>query len=106
MLLNLLNNALDAVSGNTADKLVVIRSSYRERVVTIAVEDSGVRPANYEAIFAPFFTTKAKGMGLGLPIARSIIEAHGGTLSGRATSKDAGSIFEFTLPALGDESAR
>ncbi len=96
--INLLNNALDAVSMVDHDKLVVIRSSYKERMVSIAIEDSGVRPANYEKIFVPFYTTKAKGMGLGLPIAKSIIEAHGGTLSARATANAFGSIFEFKLP--------
>jgi signal transduction histidine kinase len=63
------------------------------------VKDSGpgLAPANLAQLFAPFYTTKADGLGMGLSICRSIIEAHGGRLW--ATNLPRGAIFSFTVPA-------
>ena len=68
--------------------------------VTVAVRDSGVGidPDKLDRLFHPFFTTKPNGMGMGLPISRSIIEAHGGRLW--AVRNDGpGSTFKFSVPA-------
>jgi len=69
--------------------------------VRVSVRDSGpgFKPKDIERIFDPFFTTKAEGMGLGLSISRTIIEAHGGTLSA-AQNEDQGATIQFILPAM------
>ncbi|MGA7581240.1 MAG: ATP-binding protein, partial [Pseudolabrys sp.] len=71
--------------------------------VRMAVEDSGtgIDQENIDHIFDTFFTTKSHGMGMGLSICRSIVEAHGGRLSA-SPSHPYGSIFEITLPAAKD----
>jgi len=70
--------------------------------VLVAVKDtgSGLDPATADRIFESFFTTKPNGMGMGLSICRSIIEAHGGRFWASA-NKPHGAIFQFTLPADG-----
>ncbi|WP_281282755.1 sensor histidine kinase [Paraburkholderia guartelaensis] len=69
--------------------------------VLVTVRDSGpgIAPENFKRLFEPFYTTKASGMGMGmgLSICRSIIEAHGGRLWARA-NVPCGAIFEFTVP--------
>jgi signal transduction histidine kinase len=66
--------------------------------VFVAVQDSGsgLDPQSLERLFEPFYTTKPEGMGMGLAISRSIIEAHGGRLWPAAHSDD-GATFQFTL---------
>jgi signal transduction histidine kinase len=68
------------------------------------VEDSGVGidEADLEVVFHAFFTTKADGLGMGLAIARSIVEAHGGRLEARNNPR-CGATFWFTLPAVEDK---
>jgi two-component system sensor kinase FixL len=79
VLLNLLRNAIDAMSGvNTERRLIAIEARYNgKHLVEISVADSGPGVADelMETIFEPFVTTKAHGMGMGLSISRSIIEA-------------------------------
>jgi signal transduction histidine kinase len=67
--------------------------------VLIAVRDSGpgLDPGQLEQVFETFYTTKSLGMGMGLAISRSIIEAHHGQLWG-SSNKPRGAIFQFTLP--------
>ena len=67
--------------------------------VLVAVQDSGpgLAPAALERLFEAFYTTKPNGLGLGLSICRSIIEAHGGRLWASANTPS-GAIFHFTLP--------
>jgi signal transduction histidine kinase len=67
--------------------------------VLVTVKDSGpgLAPSNLEQLFAPFYTTKPDGLGMGLSICRSIIEAHGGWLWMTA-NQPRGAIFSFTLP--------
>jgi signal transduction histidine kinase len=71
-------------------------------MVLIQVQDTGVgiSAAQSDIMFNPFFTTKPEGIGMGLTISRSIIEAHGGTLW--AASGETGAILNFTLPSAGE----
>ncbi|WP_438023883.1 hybrid sensor histidine kinase/response regulator [Sorangium sp. So ce233] len=110
VLVNLLSNALDAVARRAPDaRLVVVRTLLAdEGPVELSVADSGdgVPPADLERIFAPFFTTKAHGLGVGLAISRSIVEAHGGRLWAES-SPGGGATFRCALPAWeGDARAR
>jgi signal transduction histidine kinase len=71
----------------------------------VTVEDTGggLDPAIAERIFDPFYTTKPKGMGMGLAICRSMVEAHGGRMWASA-NEPRGAVFQFTLPLQRDES--
>jgi signal transduction histidine kinase len=101
VLLNLILNGLDAMKAVT-DRVRRLRLSSAltgNGSVVVSVEDSGtgLDPAIAQRIFEPFFTTKADGLGIGLSICRSIIDAHGGGLW--ATSRAPhGTIFRFTVP--------
>jgi C4-dicarboxylate-specific signal transduction histidine kinase len=101
VLLNLIINAKDAMSIITnRTKMVEIRGQITESgEALILVEDNGtgLDPKTAEHIFEPFFTTKPTGMGMGLSICRSIIEAHGGRLWASPRSPH-GTTFQFTVP--------
>lgn len=101
VLLNLFTNAIEAMSGVAErPRVLVVRSGTTDDGdLVVGVEDSGVGfdPATSDRIFETFFTTKAEGTGMGLPLCRSIIEGHGGEL--RASLRQpVGAVFEFTLP--------
>ena len=102
VLLNLIVNALDAMRDAPGEsRSVVIRTSApASRSVEISVKDAGAGvPADrIGQIFEPFVTTKSQGLGLGLSICRSIIQAHGGRI-GCTNNADRGCTFRFTLPA-------
>ena len=70
------------------------------------MQDSGVglAPEHLSRIFESFYTTKPEGIGMGLAISRSIVEAHGGRLSVAANGDGLGATFHFTLPVEGGES--
>ncbi|MGH7390186.1 MAG: ATP-binding protein [Candidatus Rokuibacteriota bacterium] len=77
-----------------------MKTEGREKMACVAVRDSGTGlPASgRERLFEPFYTTKADGMGMGLPIARSIAETHGGQF-GADDNEGPGATFFFTVPA-------
>jgi len=102
VILNLLMNGIEAtLSVSDRPRLLVIRSQMQGAgQIQVSVKDSGVgvKAEVMGRLFEPFFTTRSKGMGMGLPISRSIIEAHGGRLWAESNGSD-GSIFQFTLPS-------
>jgi signal transduction histidine kinase len=102
VILNLILNGRDAMSGveGQPGELLISSRKTRPDEVLVAVRDcgAGLDPQDAERIFDPFFTTKSEGMGLGLSISRTIIEAHGGRLW--ATPNDGkGATIQFILPA-------
>jgi C4-dicarboxylate-specific signal transduction histidine kinase len=102
VMLNLLLNAIEAMTGvdDGARELVICTEASPSQGLLVAVGDSGsgIAPEDRERIFESFYTTKAGGVGIGLPICRSIIEAHGGRLWADA-HQPRGAAFKFTLPA-------
>jgi signal transduction histidine kinase len=101
-MLNLFSNAIDAMDRvATGDRELRVRStSFAPESVLITVADSGhgLAPKDINRIFDPFFTTKSQGMGMGLAICRSLVEAHNGKLFARPGAEQ-GAVFEITLPA-------
>jgi C4-dicarboxylate-specific signal transduction histidine kinase len=101
VVLNLVVNAIEARSvGEGPRELVIISTAEREAgAVTLAVQDSGpgLQPVDLERVFHAFYTTKPSGLGMGLSICRSIVEAHGGRLSA-AKAEPRGAIFQYSIP--------
>jgi signal transduction histidine kinase len=99
--LNLIINAVEAMTTVTGrERQLLITSGLGDNgSLKVAIEDSGsgIEAGHFERIFDPFFTTKSHGMGLGLSICRSILEAHGGTLLASPRSPF-GTVFRLTLP--------
>jgi C4-dicarboxylate-specific signal transduction histidine kinase len=102
VILNLILNAVEAMSemSGRSRALLITTSNTESGEVLVAVCDSGpgLTLATLEHLFVAFHTTKPNGLGLGLSICRSIIEAHGGKLWASANSPR-GAVFQFTLPA-------
>ena len=101
VLLNLIVNAIDSFSA-VANRPHILRIAINRAdpdAVQVAVEDTGVGidPQESERIFEPFYTTKSGGLGMGLAISRSIVEAHGGRLWA-TPNQGYGTTFQFTLP--------
>jgi PAS domain S-box-containing protein len=100
VILNLIMNAIDAMSTITdRPRTLLIKSAKDAEGVLIQVQDSGkgLDPENSDRMFESFFTTKPEGIGIGLSISSSIVEAHGGSLSAKPGASY-GATFEFTLP--------
>ena len=101
VLINLIVNASDAMThNNAADRMLRVTTRFEEnRVVTMSVADEGcgIPPDQIERVFEPFHTTKAKGMGLGLAVCRTIITAHAGKLWA-TNNRERGACFHITLP--------
>ncbi|HSQ00389.1 MAG TPA: PAS domain S-box protein [Candidatus Dormibacteraeota bacterium] len=97
VVLNLLRNAIEAIA--QLPGLVELRIAPLGEGLRLSVSDSGagVPPRLLEHIFMPFFTTKSSGLGMGLSISRTIVEAHGGRLWAEA-NPSGGATFSFTLP--------
>jgi hypothetical protein len=101
VVLNLLLNAVEAMGSTEAGaRELLIRTEQDRTGVLVAVRDSGpgLDPSHLERVFDAFYTTKSSGMGMGLSICRSIVDAHGGRLWAEA-NEPVGTIFQFTLPA-------
>lgn len=105
VILNLVINAVDAMmsipTGTRSIDITTCRTP--EGMISVAVTDSGtgIAPADLERVFDAFFTTKSDGTGMGLPICRSIVEAHGGSLWAESDGRS-GSVFRFTMPTSGE----
>jgi PAS domain S-box-containing protein len=103
VLLNLILNGMDAMGEVPAEarRLVVRARQADAGTIEVAVTDAGhgVPAEKFARLFEPFFTTKPNGMGLGLPISSTIIEAHGGRIW--AENSPAGATFFFTVPVSG-----
>lgn len=100
VLVNLLINAGQAMSGQPGSRTITLRAgSEGSETLSIMVQDSGpgIQPEDLPRLFDPFFTTKDGGMGMGLAICRTTVEAHGGRLS-VASTPGSGTTFHLTLP--------
>jgi C4-dicarboxylate-specific signal transduction histidine kinase len=100
VLMNLMLNGIEAMKDMTAARELTIKSEQEDNhQIAISISDTGagLHPEQAEQIFNAFFTTKPQGIGMGLPISRSIIESHGGRLWIVAPSSH-GATFQFTLP--------
>jgi signal transduction histidine kinase len=101
VLINLIMNAMDAAGENAgrAPRVVVGARRGSDGCMEFSVRDSGpgIRPGQLEPLFNPFFTTKPDGMGMGLPISKTIVEAHGGRIWAE-NHPDGGAVFRFTVP--------
>lgn len=107
VVINLIMNGMQAIEsadGQTRD--INVRTRHMDQTIVVEIEDSGtgIGEENKAILFDAFFTTKENGMGIGLCICRSIIEAHGGKIWGECKGKQ-GATFSFALPALKQESA-
>jgi signal transduction histidine kinase len=103
VLLNLITNAIDSMAAKDGARVLCVRSEVHDgRGVIVSVADTGIGigSQDIERIFDPLFTTKSGGMGMGLSICRSIIEAHDGRLW-VAPNKPEGAVFQFLLLADG-----
>ena len=104
VMLNLVLNGLDAMRGRSS--VTGFSSSRPPRTssatvrVTVRDAGAGIDPDDLDHIFQTFYTTKADGLGMGLAISRSIVEAHGGRMEVR-NNQDGGAAFSFTLPVGG-----
>jgi PAS domain S-box-containing protein len=101
VVLNLVFNGMEALADTPGEKRVTVRTASLENgFAEIAVTDTGpgVLPDRLPRLFEPFFSTKKEGMGLGLSIARSVVEAHGGQIRAE-NNPHRGATFRFTLPA-------
>jgi len=107
VILNLILNAVEAMSSveEGVRELSISTESSKASNILIAVRDSGpgIDAEQLDRIFKPFYTTKISGIGMGLSICRSIIDAHGGQLWAEG-NRPRGAIFQFTLPAGGEDS--
>jgi PAS domain S-box-containing protein len=106
VLLNLIINAIEAMSGagQAVRELMISTGRNAANSVVVSVRDSGpgLDPKTMDRLFDAFFTTKSKGMGMGLAICHSIIEVHGGRMWA-SPNEPRGAVFQFTLPLGPDE---
>lgn len=96
-LLNLMRNGAEAIPEEKTERRVYVR--IKEAVIEVQDTGTGIPVADLQKIFIPFFTTKAKGHGVGLALTHRIITQHGGTLTA-ANSPDGGAIFTIILPRM------
>lgn len=101
VLVNLIRNAMDAMESNSSDRIVQVWVHKLSDVLQVEIRDQGPGIQNMEQIFDPFFTTKGEGMGMGLAICRTIVEAHGGRLWAE-NNEGRGATFFFAVPLKED----
>ncbi len=107
VLLNLLRNAVEAMESSQRRELTVSTAFGKDEMITLSVADtgSGIAPEMMSQLFQPFVTNKRHGMGVGLSISRTIVEAHGGQIDVEP-NPDGGTVFRFTLRAVTQEDFR
>jgi C4-dicarboxylate-specific signal transduction histidine kinase len=103
VIVNLILNGFEAMTGEE-EKQLTIGTAAAQKAVTVSISDtgSGITARNPEDLFKPFYTTKKSGMGMGLAVNKTIIEAHGGTLWAK-NNRGPGATFSFTLPVCEEE---
>ncbi|HST36411.1 MAG TPA: ATP-binding protein, partial [Allosphingosinicella sp.] len=104
VLINLIRNAIDALEGREVREVIISTYAVAGDMIEICIEDTGpgIDPADLDNLFSEFMTTKSGGMGIGLPISRTIVEAHGGKIW-VGNRPEGGAMFRFTLPRAKDE---
>jgi len=106
VILNLIRNGIEAMESCDRRDLIVATAPVADDMTEISVSDtgSGNAPEVSAQLFQPFITTKRQGMGVGLSISRTIVEAHGGSIAARS-NPGGGTVFSFTLPTVSKEEA-
>jgi signal transduction histidine kinase len=101
VVLNLILNGMDAMAAvERTERILTVRAATtKDGSIEVAVSDrgTGISPHDLDQLFDPFFTTKPDGMGMGLALSHTIIEAHGGKIWG-GNNDSRGAVFKFTLP--------
>jgi two-component system sensor kinase FixL len=101
-----MRNAIEAMESGARRELLISTATAPDSMVEIRVADTGpgIAPEVSAQLFQPFVTTKTQGMGVGLSISRTIVEAHGGSIAAWP-NPGGGTVFGFTLPAVSREDA-
>lgn len=104
VLVNLIRNAIEAMTDSHMRSLTIMSTADPPGFITVAIEDTGAGISESIAaqLFQPFITSKETGMGIGLSICRTIVEAHGGQIWFEP-GEEGGTVFRFTLPVAGDD---
>jgi two-component system, LuxR family, sensor kinase FixL len=104
VLVNLIRNAIEAMEDSSERELAVRTKPAGDKMIVVQVDDtgSGISKEMATKLFQPFATTKPRGMGVGLSISRTIVEAHGGEIEAKPRP-DGGTTFRFTLPSVRKE---
>jgi C4-dicarboxylate-specific signal transduction histidine kinase len=98
VLMNLIRNGAEAMEDESSDaRRLIVRSQRADDCIVVEVCDHGPGLIQPEKVFEPFYSTKPDGLGVGLAISRSIVQAHGGVLRARANQPH-GTVFSLTLP--------
>lgn len=99
VLINLIRNAIEAMADSREREITISTRGLDDGMVEVSIADTGagIAPEQFGVLFDQFTTTKRGGMGIGLPICRTIVEAHGGKIKAE-NRKDGGAVFHFTLP--------